>query len=60
MKVFDILVSFLYSNEIIEKGHYIMFYCKENLYAEFDVATQKDTKARKKNTTIVFNSSKTI
>ena len=24
-----------------------MFYCKENLYAEFDVATQKDTKGKK-------------
>ena len=23
------------------------FYCKENLYAEFDVATQKDTKGKK-------------
>ena len=24
-----------------------MFYCKENLYDEFDVATQKDTKGKK-------------
>ena len=24
-----------------------MIYCKENLYAEFDVATQKDTKGKK-------------
>ena len=24
-----------------------MFYCKENLYAEFEVATQKDTKGKK-------------
>ena len=24
-----------------------MFYCKENLFAEFDVATQKDTKGKK-------------
>ena len=24
-----------------------MFYCKENLYAEFDVATQKDLKGKK-------------
>ena len=24
-----------------------MFYCKENLFAEFEVATQKDTKGKK-------------
>ena len=36
------------------------FYYKENLYAEFDVQHKKILKVRKRNTTIVFNSSKTI
>ena len=37
-----------------------MFYSKETLFAEFDVATKKDQKAKKRNTTIVFNFVKTI
>ena len=38
-----------------------MFYSKETLFKEFDVATKKDQSGKKKrNTTIVFNFLKTI